>query len=89
MIIKQVEQKEKRKGASRCTSCDGRDEQERPGPGEKGRGDQPNGWWMGHTPDVSPPARKRVLSPFQGDTNQEEGLPAQSLFSLVLCQMLG
>ena len=39
MIIKQVEQKEKRKGASRCPSRDGRDEQEQLGPGEKGRGD--------------------------------------------------
>lgn len=32
----------------------------------KGEGDQPNGWWKGPTPDVRPPTRKRVLSPFQG-----------------------
>gem|GEM_PF-5885241 len=34
----------------------------------KGEEDQPNGWWKGPIPDVRPPTRKRVLSPFQGDT---------------------
>ena len=40
----------------------------------KGEGDQPNGWWWGSTsdmrftPGVRPPTRKRVPSPFQGDT---------------------
>ena len=106
MIIKQVEQKEKRKGASRCPSRDGRDEEERPGPGKrevfcpslKGKGDRPNGRWMGSYTDrlrntifkIQRGVRtlyplKRALSPFStglGDSSSSS--PSRGTQSFVL-----